>query len=101
MQRDEFTALLAAESFDEPVTVEREAHGSLDVHVHPFEAKALVLQGELSIRTGDGECTYRAGDIFHLAANVPHAERYGSGGVSYLVGRKAPVAGAASPADAA
>jgi len=30
MQRDEFTALLAAESFDEVVTVAREANGGLE-----------------------------------------------------------------------
>jgi hypothetical protein len=31
---------------------------------------------------------YRAGDVFHLGANVAHAEWYGPQGVSYLVGRK-------------
>ena len=91
MQRDEFTAMLAAESFDEAVTVEREAGGSLESHVHPFEAKALILEGELRIRTGDGEQVYRAGDVFHLQANIPHSERYGTSGVRYLVGRKAAV----------
>jgi hypothetical protein len=28
------------------------------------------------------------GDVFHLPANVRHAERYGPNGVQYLVGRK-------------
>ncbi|MBA3477922.1 MAG: cupin [Lautropia sp.] len=90
MQRDEFTALLAAESFDEVVTVAREANGGLEFHAHPFEAKALVLEGDLSIRTEGGERVYRVGDVFHLHANVLHSERYGSGGVTYLVGRKTP-----------
>lgn len=31
---------------------------------------------------------YRAGDIFHLKANVVHTEHYGPQGVQYLVGRK-------------
>lgn len=101
MQREEFTALLAAESFEEAVTVEREADGRMDVHSHPFEAKALVLQGDLSIRIGDDERVYRAGDVFHLAANVPHAERYGSGGVRYLVGRRTPVGSTPAPRDPA
>jgi quercetin dioxygenase-like cupin family protein len=88
MERDEFIAMLAAEQFGEAVSVEREANGSMDAHAHPFEAKALVLRGELAIRTQDEERVYRAGDIFHLRAQVVHEERFGPAGVSYLVGRK-------------
>lgn len=88
MTRDEFTAELARADFQEIVTVEWEANGFLDTHTHPFEAKALVVAGELCITTASGECTYRVGDIFHLAAAEPHQERYGPSGVTYLVGRK-------------
>lgn len=87
MQRDEFVRMLEAERFDEVVSVEREP-GSMGAHTHPFEAKALILQGELSISSGDGERVYRTGDVFHLLAGVEHEERYGPEGVSYLVGRK-------------
>lgn len=90
MKQDDFKALLAAEGFEQAVTVERQANGRLDTHAHPFEARALILEGELSICTDDGERTYRSGDEFHLQANVPHTERYGPAGVKYLVGRKAP-----------
>ena len=55
---------------------------------HPFEAKALVIEGELSIRTAHEERVYRAGEVFHLLADVPHSEVFGPGGVKYLVGRK-------------
>jgi quercetin dioxygenase-like cupin family protein len=88
MQQAEFEAMLAEEQFGEVVTVEREAGGSLDTHTHPFEAKALILKGELSIDTEGGGRLYRAGDIFHLAAHTPHTERYGPDGVQYVVGRK-------------
>lgn len=88
MQQSEFVAMLAEEHFGEVVTVQREANGSLDTHAHPFEAKALVLEGELSIGTDSGERRYRAGDIFHLGAHTPHTERYGPEGVKYVVGRK-------------
>lgn len=90
MKPDDFKAVLAAERFDEPVTVQREANGHMDSHAHPFAAKALILEGELTIRTDDGERTYRSGDVFHLQANTRHTERYGPTGVKYLVGRKAP-----------
>ncbi len=88
MQQDEFIALLAREAFQETVTVQREANGEMDIHTHPFEAKALILQGQLQISVEGVERLYRPGDVFHLAANQPHAERYGPDGVTYLVGRK-------------
>ena len=53
-----------------------------------IEAKALVLVGALWITCGGPEKQYAVGDVFHLQANQPHAERYGPSGVTYLVGRK-------------
>jgi quercetin dioxygenase-like cupin family protein len=88
MDRETFTENLTKEGFAETVVVTREANTSMDVHEHPFEAKALILDGELHIRVGETEQTYKVGDIFHLPANKPHAERYGPNGVTYLVGRK-------------
>lgn len=87
MQRDAFEQELAREGFTELVTVTREA-GDLDTHAHPFEAKALILFGEIAIRVDDDERLYCEGDVFHLNANEAHAERYGPAGVQYLVGRK-------------
>jgi len=97
MDRREFEALLAAERFEQVVTVEREPGGSMDLHSHPFEAKALVIEGELSIRTAHEERVYRAGEVFHLLADVPHSEVFGPGGVKYLVGRKQRAPAEASP----
>lgn len=88
MRQAEFQEILTKEGFDEVVTVQREANGSLAAHSHPFEAKALVVDGELSIATDECEEVYRVGDVFHLAANVVHRETYGPQGVKYLVGRK-------------
>ncbi|TCW77496.1 cupin [Burkholderia sp. SRS-46] len=87
MQREAFVAALEREGFAELVTVTREP-GALDEHTHPFEAKALILSGEIHLRIGDDERCYRAGDVFHLPAHLPHAERYGPAGVHYPVGRK-------------
>jgi quercetin dioxygenase-like cupin family protein len=88
MQRDDFIQHLGSDGFQEIVTVTREPDGMLDTHVHPFEAKALVLDGALWIICGAHEQHYAVGDVFHLQANQPHAERYGPSGVTYLVGRK-------------
>lgn len=87
MQREAFVRTLAEEGFPEPVLVTREA-GAMDEHAHPFEAKALIVAGEMHIRVGGEERLYQVGDVFHLAANLRHAERYGPNGVQYLVGRK-------------
>jgi quercetin dioxygenase-like cupin family protein len=88
MQRDEFLALLTSEGFKEVVTVTREPNGSLEVHTHPFEAKALIVQGDLTIRCGGDTRHYGVGEIFHLDHGVEHEEDYGPQGVCYLVGRK-------------
>ena len=91
MDRAAFTEMLLKEGFPDAVLVTREANITMDVHTHPFEAKALIVDGELHIRVDDDERLYRVGDVFHLPANKAHAERYGPNGVSYLVGRKTDV----------
>lgn len=51
MEYDDFRRSLADEGFSEVVTVEREPHGALDLHTHPFEAKALILTQETVNKT--------------------------------------------------
>ncbi len=60
------------------------------IHTHPFEAHALVVQGEMWLtEQGGTERRLTAGDRFHLGANVPHEERYGPQGATYWVARRA------------
>jgi quercetin dioxygenase-like cupin family protein len=88
MDRNAFTESLTKDGFPDAVVVTREANAAMDIHSHSFEAKALILEGELQIRIGDEERTYRVGDVFHLPPDKAHSERYGPNGVTYLVGRK-------------
>lgn len=88
MEKNEFLTIIAKEGFAEGVIVDRESNGFLDLHAHPFEAKALILAGELRMRVGEVEKVYTIGSVFHLPANVLHSENYGANGVKYLVGRK-------------
>lgn len=90
MTPDEFTQSLARAGFGPPVTVARDAGGMMADHTHSFEAKALILSGEIRIVTAAWERVYGVGDVFHLQAEEPHYEFYGPMGVSYLVGRKTP-----------
>jgi quercetin dioxygenase-like cupin family protein len=88
MDREAFTESLTKDGFPDAVVVKREANTEMDVHAHPFEAKALILEGGMHIRADETERVYKVGDVFHLPANKLHAERYGPNGVMYLVGRK-------------
>ena len=88
MEREVFMKILAAEGFKETVTVTREPSGFLDMHAHPFEAKALILRGELLLKVEGAAQSYQAGQVFHLPSGTPHSEQYGPQGVEYLVGRR-------------
>ena len=88
MEQQEFLDTLRAEGYAEPVLVQRAPNGRLDVHAHPFEAKALILRGEIRVHAGGEIKIYRAGDVFHVRRDEPHRESYGPDGVEYLSGRR-------------
>ena len=87
MTQEEFEQLMSKDGF-ETVIVERPANGSLDLHTHPFEARALILDGEITIVAEGRTLHCKTGDTFALDANVPHTEVYGPTGVRYIAGRK-------------
>lgn len=88
MTETEFRQQLAAQGFETFVVVEREANGGLDEHTHPFDAHALILDGDITIVSGGQMVRCGPGETFQLAANTPHTESYGPRGVRYLAARK-------------
>ena len=58
-------------------------------HSHPFDARALVVQGEMWLTVHGATQHLRPGDRFELAQGTPHAERYGEQGATYWVARTA------------
>ncbi|HET9748571.1 MAG TPA: cupin domain-containing protein [Casimicrobiaceae bacterium] len=58
-------------------------------HAHPFDVRALVLNGDITLTVEGIDYTYRVGDIFVMPAGHRHAETVGPEGVEYLVGRRA------------
>lgn len=83
-----FRAGLAADGFSEPVERELPPAEDNGTHTHPFEVRALVVEGSLTLRW-DGRCeSYGPGEILRMAANHPHSEAVGAEGVRYLSGRK-------------
>ena len=88
MNTEQFLLLLRQEGFPEPVEVQQIPNGTLGVHEHPFEVKALVIEGSIEIVINGLSRTYNAGDIFQLSLKQPHSESYGAEGVKYLASRK-------------
>lgn len=82
-----------ARGFDQVLERRWEPGIVLDTHTHPFEVDAIVVAGEMWL-TVDGRTRHlQRGDRFELAAEVPHAERYGGAGATYWVARRAPRSG--------
>ncbi|WP_306770813.1 hypothetical protein [Paraburkholderia sp. UYCP14C] len=51
MDRETFIRPLTDEGFPDPLVVTREA-GVIEEHTHPFEAKGLIVAGEMHLRVG-------------------------------------------------
>ena len=60
----------------------------LETHTHPFDAEAIVVQGEMWLSEGGRTRHLTLGGTFRLRAGTPHAERYGREGATYWVGRR-------------
>jgi quercetin dioxygenase-like cupin family protein len=88
MTAEEFSTELREKGFCDLVVVDRQPNGALDLHAHPFESRALILAGEITLVVNHQATSFRAGEVFHLARDTVHAQRYGPSGVRYLVGRK-------------
>ena len=95
MKDEQFESVLRREGFE----VERRTMPPLTVvpeHAHPFDLRALVLNGEITLTVEGEEYAYREGDIFVLPAGHRHAESVGPAGVDYLIGRRILEAGSTS-----
>ena len=77
MNSEEFLQLLLREGFPEPVEVQQVSNGQLGIHEHPFEVKAFVVEGDITIVIDGLSKIYKAGDVFHLKFKQTHAESYG------------------------
>ena len=92
MNTQDFEAQLKAENFDPGVTISKPVGYSMDAHAHPFEAWALIVDGDITLLVDGASTTYSEGDVFRLPEGTPHRESAVPNGVTYLVGRKYPVA---------
>ena len=88
MNIQDFEAQLKADNFDEIATLEKPIGYAMGEHTHPFEARALITKGDITLTVNGVSTTYGVGDIFRLPAQTPHHENAASHGATYLVGRK-------------
>ena len=57
-------------------------------HCHPYDVRAMVLKGALTMTCGGEVRTYKAGETFTMARGRLHSESYGPEGAVTLLGRK-------------
>lgn len=87
---EEFQTKALAAGFDEALERVWAPNTEVPTHTHPFDASALVTQGEMWL-TCAGETKYLTpGGTFELGCGTPHAERYGPDGATYWVARRNP-----------
>src|ERR1700730_3445960 len=87
MDRVEFEAALREEGYLEVADRRMEPNKTNPEHSHEFEARLLVLEGEITITCEGEERTYSAGDTFAMSAARPHTGQGGAEDVRDLSGR--------------
>ena len=90
MNRIDFETELHAQGYREIVDRQMQPGQINSEHAHEFDARLLVLEGEMTVACEGEERTYRAGDMFAVSAGRRHTERSGPAGVRYLAGRRYP-----------
>lgn len=57
-------------------------------HSHPFDVRAMVIKGALTLTRDGASRTYRPGETFTMPRGCLHYESYGNEGAVVLFGRK-------------
>lgn len=87
-ERAAFESQLRADGYDEILTKTLAPNVAIPLHTHPYDVRALVLDGEATIDCGEGPRVYRPGDVLVVARDLPHSEVYGPAGYTFLLGRR-------------
>jgi quercetin dioxygenase-like cupin family protein len=87
MNYQEFESELQREGY-RVVNTSQVPNKRVENHCHDFDAKALVLGGEITLTRDNKAETFRAGQCFMVPAGCMHAEQVGPEGVAFLSGRR-------------
>ena len=63
---------------------------SEDLHAHDFDARIMVLSGEITLVRDNKAETFHAGDCCEVPAGCQHTAQVGPEGVAYIVGKAYP-----------
>lgn len=88
MNISEFQSQLKLDGFQEIAERSLEPRPANGDHGHEFSVRGLVVDGEFIITRDCAAKSYRAGDIFEVAADTLHNEAVGPEGARILTGRK-------------
>jgi len=88
MNQSEFEAELRREGYQVFYGGLKAAEVNPD-HTHDWDARVMVLAGEITLTRGGKAETFRAGGSCAVAAGETHAEHVGPQGVAYIAGRRA------------
>ena len=83
----EFEAQLKDAGYRDVGTRSMEPRPANNEHVHDYAVRGLVSAGEFIIASGGVPRSYKAGEIFEVAAGTMHSEAVGLEGVSITTGR--------------
>ena len=88
MDRQVFETELKRDGYDEILTGTTQGPKHNAEHSHPYDVKAMVIDGVITLAWEGKTQTFRPGDIFTMARGCPHTETFGPEGAVTLVGRK-------------
>ena len=88
MNAAEFEAALCSDGFGEIGTRDLPGGTCKAEHEHPFDVRALVLSGEITLTVEGIERAYREGSVFVMPAGRAHQESVGPAGVRYIFDRR-------------
>jgi quercetin dioxygenase-like cupin family protein len=88
MNVQDFEASLRQDGFTVVLAHQEPPGHFLGDHRHAFDARALIIQGDITLTVAGSVSAYPTGTVFELAAGTLHRAQAGPAGVTYLVGRR-------------
>jgi quercetin dioxygenase-like cupin family protein len=88
METNAFEAGLTADGYVEIETKNLPPKPENGEHGHHYAVRGMVLGGTFIVREAGRVSTYRAGDVFAVAADILHTEETGADGARIVIGKK-------------